>query len=239
MNAEVERMAHDFFGYGRWDAPYWFIGPEQGGGENESRAAIFDELQQDKAAPDGLCDCRDFHGGIQELRWHFIEPVDLQFTWRKLMLLLMTYLSRPTDIESMREYQRCRWGRQCGETCVIDLSGLSFGSFRESSSFRKEVSDGVAADLRELVTKRANFVCAKIREVRPSLIVFYGYSYQRYWTKIAGDDLPERNEAKKTAGGVVVYAQHPAAYGKGIDSSDLHWCKLGRMARQAMEGRKR
>ena len=25
---ELERMPKEFFGYGRWDAPFWFIGPE-------------------------------------------------------------------------------------------------------------------------------------------------------------------------------------------------------------------
>jgi hypothetical protein len=28
-------MAQNCFGYGRWDAPYWFIGPEQGKGNDE------------------------------------------------------------------------------------------------------------------------------------------------------------------------------------------------------------
>jgi hypothetical protein len=26
--SELDRMAEHFYGYGRWDAPYWFIGPE-------------------------------------------------------------------------------------------------------------------------------------------------------------------------------------------------------------------
>jgi hypothetical protein len=24
----LDHMAEHFFGYGRWDAPYWFVGPE-------------------------------------------------------------------------------------------------------------------------------------------------------------------------------------------------------------------
>ena len=27
---ELENMAEHFFGYGRWDAPYWFISAEPG-----------------------------------------------------------------------------------------------------------------------------------------------------------------------------------------------------------------
>jgi hypothetical protein len=28
--SELDHMAEDFYGYGRWDAPFWFIGPEAG-----------------------------------------------------------------------------------------------------------------------------------------------------------------------------------------------------------------
>jgi hypothetical protein len=32
--SELAKMAEDFFGYGRWEAPYWFIGPEAGMGKD-------------------------------------------------------------------------------------------------------------------------------------------------------------------------------------------------------------
>jgi hypothetical protein len=50
LDNHERNMAEDNFGYGRWDAPYWFIGPEQGMGagakkdeKNEKRnvAAVF------------------------------------------------------------------------------------------------------------------------------------------------------------------------------------------------------
>jgi hypothetical protein len=28
--SELDHMAEDFFGYGKWQAPFWFIGPEAG-----------------------------------------------------------------------------------------------------------------------------------------------------------------------------------------------------------------
>ena len=37
---ELSHMSEHFFGYGRWDAPYWFIGPEPGGTQGD------DTLQQ-------------------------------------------------------------------------------------------------------------------------------------------------------------------------------------------------
>lgn len=32
----MSRMARDCYGYGRWDAPYWFIGLEEGMGPNQT-----------------------------------------------------------------------------------------------------------------------------------------------------------------------------------------------------------
>ena len=38
------------------------------------------------------------------------------------MLLLMTFLGRPTDNESQPRYQRDEWGTLNSETCMIELS---------------------------------------------------------------------------------------------------------------------
>jgi len=35
-NTNLDEMARRSYGYGRWDSPFWFIGPEQGTGEHES-----------------------------------------------------------------------------------------------------------------------------------------------------------------------------------------------------------
>ena len=35
MDEEMCAMARGNYGYGRWEAPYWFIGPEQGMGQHE------------------------------------------------------------------------------------------------------------------------------------------------------------------------------------------------------------
>lgn len=36
MDDGVLEMARRSFGFGRWEAPYWFIGPEQGQGPHEN-----------------------------------------------------------------------------------------------------------------------------------------------------------------------------------------------------------
>jgi hypothetical protein len=116
----IEQMARGCYGYGRWDAPYWFIGLEEGmGGTIEERIEAWQYLGEA-----GLSDCRLFHERIRDPRWH--QKAALQRTWRPLMLLLMTFLDRASDKESLREYQVRQWGcsKYAGETCVIELFGL-------------------------------------------------------------------------------------------------------------------
>lgn len=77
-------MASQFYGYGNWEPPYWFIGPEQGkgrkeGDDNAGRAQAWAKLGK----PD-LCDCKGFHVEIGENSWHREPPPGpaLQRTWR-------------------------------------------------------------------------------------------------------------------------------------------------------------
>jgi hypothetical protein len=119
MDYELE-MARRSYGYGRWDAPYWFIGPEQGKGQAESSGNSQRVNAWQKLGQNELCDCLDFHAQISDMSWHRGRP-SLQPTWRPLILLLKTFLNQPSDIESLREYQRDRWGRvKGGETCWLN-----------------------------------------------------------------------------------------------------------------------
>lgn len=107
MDDGIREMARRSYGYGSWDAPYWFIGPEQGQALNENndlKRRVEAWLHFGGAE---LCDCREFHDRICQMKWHQERP-RLQSTWRPLMLLLMTFLKRPTDNESLRTYHSGR-----------------------------------------------------------------------------------------------------------------------------------
>lgn len=68
MDDAVSEMARRCYGYGRWDAPYWFIGPEQGQSQD-----THDDLMSRVGAwlnfgGAELCDCQTFHEFIHEYR---------------------------------------------------------------------------------------------------------------------------------------------------------------------------
>jgi hypothetical protein len=216
MDDDMREMARRSYGYGRWDAPYWFIGPEQGQGRHEKDNDLKPRLEAWLYfGGRELDDCRDFHDRIGEKRWHRETP-ELQRTWRRLMLLLMTFLGRPTDDESLSEYQRDEWGRLSGETCVIELSGLAAKSAkvrRDRKSFRVE---------------RIKTIRERMFQHKPELVVMYGLSEKRHWEAITEQRFPTGNILKL---GHTIVAQpiHPMAYGER--GPDPYWREWGERLR--------
>lgn len=225
MDEEMCAMARGNYGYGRWEAPYWFIGPEQGMGQHEKtdltqRVEAWIELGQQE-----LNDCREFHSRIGEVRWHFKEPkVDLQSTWRPLMLLMMTFLGREADAEALRNYQRDTWGTINGETCVIELSGLAAPTLKE------------AKDTGAFLQERIQAIRRRMRQHRPELIVMYGKLQRDAWEKIASTTLPdEPNPFVIGDPTILVFTPHPVSRireGNGY-LGNKYWTRLGRTLYEA------
>lgn len=217
MDEATKGMARDCYGYGRWEAPFWFIGPEQGQGQWENdvltnRYQAFVELSND-----GLCDCRKFHKQIAEARWHREKPA-LQSTWRRLILVLMAYQKKLTgnrDIDQsiLRDYQRDQWGAATSfadsmkaETCVIELSGLPAKNFavkRDRELFRAE---------------RIEKIRGKLRSKKEGFVLIYSKSQWKHWKQIADLKLE-----------FLEFAPSPTARGY----SDQYWIDIGKRLRIA------
>jgi hypothetical protein len=198
MNDDERELALNCYGYGRWDAPYWFIGPEQGKGKLERKDLTDRARANRKLNRDGLCDCRAFHIEIQDETWHLKKDGSrsqhsppLQSTWKSLILLLMAYKKMPTTDESridyQREYQRKCLGSSTGETCVIELSGLPAKNFEESWERERGRSAEEREAIDEIRQKRIEFIHNKMLTCKPKFIVVYGKSQMKYWIKFWKD----------------------------------------------------
>lgn len=217
MDKTEEEMARGCYGYGSWEAPYWFIGLEQGKGRNEAADNTPRINAWNQLGADELCDCAKFHRLISEKRWH--DEARLQPTWRPLILLLMSYLGRSTDNEVLRTYQSKQWGKIGGETCVIELSGLAAKGLHtpmDRDSFRSE---------------RIDVIGKRLRTHTPELVVMYGggQTGKKHWEAIAASAL-KQDEASKLSSQptVIVLAKHPLARGLGND----YWEELGEKAKR-------
>jgi hypothetical protein len=225
VNANLDEMARRSYGYGRWDAPHWFIGPEQGMGQHENN---IDESLERRAAAWvklrrlDLNDCRKFHCEIGEENWHCTEPVKLQKTWRPLLLLLMAYRGESTSKESLRDYQRDRWGMLDGETCVIELSGLAAPNAEE------------ATNTGPFLPERIKVIRERIREHRPRLVVMYGLEQRPSYEQIAEAKFP-REPAPFFCKGptLIALAPHPVSRIRVGDKyvGNDYWIELGKKLR--------
>lgn len=203
-----QKMARDYYGYGRWEAPYWFIGPEHGQKREEGNDLTRRQEAWEKLGCHQVCDCRQFHEAIDQQDWH--RDGRLQPTWRRLILLLMAYLGRPKDREEIRAYQRDQWGSLHGETCVIELLGLAANNF------------AVSRDRESFVSERMQTIIEKIRTNRPKFVVMYGKRQREKWKQIAGYNL-DICEVVMCNGTALVMAAHPVSRGM----TDSYWSSLG------------
>jgi hypothetical protein len=219
---DVLDMALKHYGYGRWDAPYWFLGPEPGmnGRENDlkERASTWIELGRGE-----LIDCKEHHLGFGESDWHRPPPptppaARLQPTWRQLIrLLLATCDGTPPDNEDIRDYQRNRWGvkNENGETCVIELSSLAAPKLAapgEHDLFRKE---------------RIQVIRERMDKHKPAFVVMYGVGQKHHWEEIAGAAFPT-NSILKVGPSVLAFAKAPTSF--GLPNS--YWLDLAKKLRR-------
>lgn len=228
MKTHLREMAERCYGYGNWNAPYWFIGLGEGIGPNETveeRAMAWCELEQD-----GLCDCREFHLHrlINDQRWH-VDPVKLGSTWRPLMLLLRTLLGEKVDKESLRQYQRNHWGVRKDQTCIIELFGLPAPTLKAFMALIGGLFNHEEMD--RILNGRIQFIRKKIIEQQPSLVVMYGYTAEEQWQKIARQSIL-RDKASKIGSTTMLLTKHPTAPNP---EGDPYWKRMANICVQTVD----
>lgn len=211
--------AERWFGYGRWDAPYWFVGKEPGGTDEPEQYASWLRLGGGE-----LIDCRahdaDCATAASPMMWHG-EWGRLQPTWRPLIALLLAYQGAPTyDKGAVWTYQDERWGSTTGDTALIELSALAAPSTSVTEALRlTHLPERIAA------------IRARVVEHRPKFVLFYGAGrdpifgapYIERWSEIAGEAL-EPNVLVRRDDTAYVATPHPTAYGL----TNAFWTELGR-----------
>jgi hypothetical protein len=210
--SELDFMTEHFYGYGRWDAPFWFIGPEPGGTKDgDCLEKRYDSWKQLGFKP--VIDCAAHHYGFEVTKWHQTHP-PTQTTWRQLIRLLLSYKGMPTDIETIRAYQRDNWGSSVGETCVIELSGLASPNMR------------TPLDRTTFLSRRIECIRQEVRSNSPEFILMYGKRQRVEWENIAGGDFDIQG-FRRLDSSLAVVAPHPVSHGTGNE----FWEGLGRRLR--------
>jgi hypothetical protein len=133
------------------------------------------------------------------------------------MLLLMTFLERPTDDQALSKYQRDEWGKLTGETCVIELSGLAAHSSK------------VSRDRTRFLPERITTIRERMLHFKPDLVVMYGMGEKLHFEEIIQRRFaPENVLALGPTRAALAY--HPASWGDR--ASDRYFEDLGKALRR-------
>jgi hypothetical protein len=214
----LEKFIHSFFGYGSYEAEYWFVGMEEGGGgtleEIASRLRTWDYR-----AGQELEDVRTYHEALQ-IDQFFKDPVVLQPTWAQLIRVFLAANGLPAETEAIKTFQKDGLGRQGGNTCLVELMPLpSPGTNRWFYSKWSclpylRTRDAYKAAIQPM---RLNHLKSRIKEYRPRCVVFYGKSYRTSWEEIAGTQMstvqPNGFGLCRKGSTQFLITQHPAARG--------------------------
>jgi hypothetical protein len=141
----------------------------------------------------------------------------------------MTFLNRDAGLESLRHYQRARWGMLNDETCVIELSGLPAANGTKAKQLKLKLFDEGQFD--SILKRRRDFIRGKLRGDRPpELVVMYGWGEKHRFREIAADfALRDETfhgfpaEIGKIDATRIAIAQHPNR--KGLVNA--YWVELG------------
>jgi hypothetical protein len=226
MSDAKSLAAEQWFGYGRWDSPFWFIGKEPGGADEPEQYASWLRLGGGE-----LIDCRahdrDCAVSEETMLWHGVGGV-LQPTWRPLIAVLLAYKGATEyDKDAVWRYQDQKWGSTTGETALVELSAIAAPSTSVEESLRlTHLPERIA-------TIRAN-----IAKYHPQFVLFYGGGrdpiarrpYIERWNEIAGVRLEPKVAAKRD-GTAYLATPHPTSHGL----TNAFWFNLGRQLVDAVQ----
>lgn len=177
LTDEQRALALGWYGYGQWEAPYWFVGIEPGGDELDACVRMWNAL--------GCREMLDIAAHHEEhgVDWFGEAVTKTQATWQKLIWLLLFYQNIEPTADAVLKYQKTRLGRANEETALPELSALpawSTGMQRPRLLFRKE---------------RVTLLRERLLTYQPEFAVFYSPDNSRdrryvdAWNAIAGTTL--------------------------------------------------
>jgi len=245
------------FGYGSWDAPYWFIGMEEAGGC--SCGDVINRISSWRQAEHGLEDLREYCAGIGEDKW--FTGNDRQPTWIWLIQLLMAaapHVGEELEPNNELAFQQQRWGRRNGPTCMVEFSPLpspktTVWRYREwcpQGEFASRQALWAAQGRGQQRVERIRMRIANAANAGTlRWIVFYGKGteFQPHFNSIAGLNLgelpPNRPANNRIRCGMIqagtrsvpcLFTNHPAApHGQGWTIDDVNAAAAWLMAHDA------
>ncbi len=229
---DIDNYAKNFYGYGNWEQPTWFVGMEEGG------CATLAEFQRrlDSWLSNGckdLINARKHHEAMGLSKW-FRKRAPLQKTWEKLIRIHLSLHERPLDLESIRHFQINDFGQADEGFASLELFSLpavSAQSWIYSEIIELPYLINRAVYKYYLYPKRAEYLRRRILKHKPKQVVIYGLSYRHEWEgivrrKFKTSPVPDVIETSVDST-LVLVIPHPVARGYNQD----YWTEVGNYLR--------
>jgi hypothetical protein len=241
---EIDKLLR-FIGYGRLEAPIWFIGMEEGGGgEANLRTRLTFDPVMDLARAQRMLG----YGAYFDL-----PPPKIQPTWRALIQITLGVMGRPTEAEAVAGYQVRELGRAHGDTLLTELMPLPAPTTRHWPYQALFADPRFASRDRYLNTikpHRIQLLRDLIANHKPRLVICYGKSYwtdfkrlfpgAKFQIAVLRQDPSKRGAAADTLsygrtpfGGLAILLPHPMASGM---NARWRMAAIVRLMRAAIQG---
>lgn len=214
----LQHFMSTFYGSGNYFGEYWFIGMEEGGGNDldqvSKRLTAWVELGETE-----LVDIFRFHEKI-DYPQYFRDPVKLQKTWMQQARIVLASKGLPSTTLDVSAYQRDFIGRKTEETCLLELLPLpspssNIWNYNRWSTLHYLKDRNTYKDY--CLPCRIKHIQSRIEKFKPKVVVFMGQVYSNYWHTIAGSNVSFTDEggfwvdhSERT---IFIITKHPAAHG--------------------------
>ncbi len=189
----IRERIKNFWGYGNLNAPYWFIGMEEG------YNAETEDLYKRFKASEGkqICDVADLKidPGSYGL---FEDGAPMNRTYKRLIQMLF-YAEEKTipDNETIRRFQVEQLGRKHSNNAILELMPLPSKSIDPKDWLYKETGIEGLSSRKEYLEiykdERIEALRSLIEQYKPRYVICYSLSYQEDWQKLTDSTFIEVN----------------------------------------------
>jgi len=213
----LEAFISGFYGYGNYQAPYWFVGMEEGGGNTYSEVTKRLEVWNGRRRKE-LEDVAEYHRAM-DMSCLFDDRPKLQSTWKQLIRIALTAKGQTCNVETIRDYQMNKLGTKDGENCLLELLPLPSPNivtwlYGEHSALPYLVDRETYQ--RYIMSSRIAHLQERMRHHQPKAVIFYGLKYLANWEKISGVKFQEKSEGiafQSNEQTLFIVVKHPVSRG--------------------------